>query len=119
MQTLSLLLTNLPFVVCIAIVALAALWLAIALRRSRTSRLDTSDWLPARGTVIQRRENGRNPGQEVTLIIAFSTLDGRRVEFTDVLAAWQVDYSATVPVIYDPDDPTQARVIRRRRGHHG
>lgn len=116
MEAFRYLLANLPLISCIGIIALAAAGLAIVRRASRARRVDTSDWIPARGTVVERREHNRDAGLEVSLVVSFSTLDGRRVEFADELAAWQIGYAATVPVIYDPADPHRARVIRRRRG---
>ncbi len=116
MEPVRYLLSSLPLISCIAIVALAIAWLALAVGRKRRGRLDTADWIPARGTIVERHEHDRKANRDVSLTVTFSTLDGRRIEFTDELAAWQVEFGTTVPVIYDPANPSRARVIRRRRG---
>jgi hypothetical protein len=100
------------FIVATLFFALAA---AAVLRVRRGLAVDASGWAPAHGTIADRRDYDRGGRQQVALTVAFSTFDGRRVWFTDSLAAWQVDVGATVPVIYDPSDPLRARVIRRNR----
>lgn len=111
-------LTNLPIIACIAATALfVALLTATAARMRRGRNVDTSGWAPARGTVTERREYERGGQARIALTVVFSTWDGQKVWFTDELAAWQVEFDATVPVIYDPRDPLRAKVIRRARGH--
>lgn len=111
-------LTNLPVMSCIAATLLiVALLVAAIVRLRQGRRLDTSGWTPARGTIADRREYDRGGRTQVALTVVFSTRDGQQVWFTDELAAWQLEFGATVPVIYDPGDPLRAQVIRRSRGH--
>lgn len=89
------------------------LLIAGAVRVRRGLATDTSRWTPAHGTVADRREYDRGGRRQVAVTVTFSTLDGRRVWFTDDLASGQIGVGPNVPVLYDPLDPLRARVIRR------
>lgn len=106
-------LTNLPVISCIAVTTLVlAVLTTSVMRAGQGCTADISGWASTRGIVAERREYERDGQPWISLIVSFSTGDGRKVWFTENLAAWQVEFGTTVPVLYDPDDPLRAKVVR-------
>lgn len=67
------------------------------------------------GTVIELIERKTRRMRTYSPTVRFTTLDGRKVKFTEPLstrpAGYEIDEQVTV--LYDPEDPQQARVFKK------
>jgi hypothetical protein len=109
-----------PLRATIAGVFLFAIGLAIAggvVRTNLQERAALEGWQRANGTVIELLRRRTIDGEVVTPLVAFTTSAGERISFTvngppEPSTYW---VTASVPVIYRPAHPQDARIDNRSR----
>jgi len=108
---------NLPTMLCLLVTAAVVIAAVMVVRTRRRRVPDTTGWAPAQATVVARQELVVDDQPHAQLTVEFQTWRGQVVRFTDQVPVWQVQYGTTLGVIYDPDDPLRAQVVRRHRPH--
>ena len=109
-----------PLAATIAGVLLFAVGLAIGAGLILVNRQEEealAGWQRARGTVIDLLKRRTIDGEVVTPLVAFTTTAGERISFTAAPSRESSQYwvTASVPVLYEPSRPQEARIDARSR----